>query len=77
MLFGISSANLWTSSAGQIHLSTMTTGGNNRTVAKPKPDGKVLLLKADAEDLRARIVAETSVQKVQVVAPAAPIVAAL
>src|ERR1700722_19752649 len=50
MMFGITAVNIWTASQDQFHTSTTMVGGIPRTRQTARPEGKLYLLKQDAED---------------------------
>ncbi len=71
MMFGLTTINLWTASQDQISFNTVTVGGVPRTQAVPKPDGQLVLLAEDADELRTLAMSRGNIQNVRVVPPGA------
>jgi uncharacterized membrane protein YdbT with pleckstrin-like domain len=68
MIFGLAQVDLWTASQDQISFSTVSYGnGRTGTRMQAKPEGRLYLLKQDAEDLKNVIAQKGTVQNVKVV----------
>ena len=70
MMFGLATINIWTASQGQVQSTTSWNNGVSSTQMKATAEGKLTLLKQDADDLRAHI---SSKGAVQLVAPVSPV----
>lgn len=68
MLFGIAVLNIWTASPGQfMSSSSMITIGNTRqTQMTARPEGRLYLLRQDAENLRAQLSNRGAIQNVNI-----------
>lgn len=68
MIFGLAQVDLWTASQDQLSFSTVSYGnGRSGTRMQAKPEGRLYLLKQDAEDLKNTISQKGTVQNVKVV----------
>jgi uncharacterized membrane protein YdbT with pleckstrin-like domain len=63
MLFGIATLNLWTASPGQVQ-TVSDNRGNTHSVNRP--EGRLVLLRADAEECKNKVTAQGAVQQVVV-----------
>ena len=67
MMFGLATVNIWTASQDQMQSSTTYSNGLSRTTIKAVPEGKLVVSKADAEDLRTHMSNKGNVQQVTMV----------
>jgi uncharacterized membrane protein YdbT with pleckstrin-like domain len=68
MMFGLTEVDIWTASPDQMTITTVNYGNNQQGVKmQPKPEGKLYLLKQDADDLNTYISQKSTVQNVKIV----------